>query len=87
LEGIFISLIGAVGGLVLGLLVCFVQIQFDLIKLNQGGNYIVQSYPVEVQPMDVLSVFLVVVTIGLLAAWLPVRKIIRPAETVRIVGE
>jgi lipoprotein-releasing system permease protein len=87
LEGIFISMIGAVLGLILGLLVCWAQIQFEVIKLNSGGNYIVQSYPVEVQPIDVLSVFLVVATIGLLAAWLPVRKIIRPAETVRIVGE
>ena len=87
LEGIFISMIGAVGGLVLGLLVCFAQIQFQLIKLHSGGNYIVQAYPVEVQAMDVLSVFLLVATIGLLAAWLPVRKIIRPAETVRMVGE
>lgn len=87
LEGIFISLIGAVGGLILGLLVCWAQIQFEIIKLNSGGNYIVQAYPVEVQPMDVLYVFLVVTTIGLLAAWLPVRKIIRPADTVRIVGE
>ena len=87
LEGIFISLIGAVGGLILGLLVCWAQMQFEIIKLNSGGNYIVQAYPVEVQPMDVLYVFLVVTTIGLLAAWLPVRKIIRPAETVRIVGE
>lgn len=87
LEGIFISMIGAIGGLILGLLVCWAQIQFELIKLNSGGNYIVQSYPVEVQPVDVLSVFLVVGTIGLLAAWIPVRKIIRPVETVRIVGE
>ena len=87
LEGIFISMIGAIGGLILGLLVCWVQIQFEIINLNSGGNYIVQAYPVEVQPMDVIYVFLVVATIGLLAAWLPVRKIIRPAETVRIVGE
>ena len=87
LEGIFISMIGAVAGLVLGLLVCFAQIQFELVKLNSGGNYIVNAYPVEVQPLDVLSVFLVVGTIGLLAAWLPVRKIIRPVETLRIVQE
>jgi lipoprotein-releasing system permease protein len=87
LEGVFISMIGAVAGLVLGLLVCFAQIQFELVKLNSGGNYIVQAYPVEVQPMDVLYVFLVVATIGLLAAWLPVRKIIKPAETLRIVQE
>lgn len=87
LEGIFISMIGAIGGLILGLLVCWAQIQFGLVKLNSGGSYIIQSYPVEVQPMDVLYVFLVVAAIGLLAAWLPVRKIIRPAETVRIVQE
>ena len=87
LEGVFISMIGAVAGLVLGLLVCFAQIQFELVKLNSGGNYIVQAYPVEVQPMDVLYVFLVVATIGLLAAWLPVRKIIQPVEALRIVQE
>lgn len=87
LEGVFISMIGAVAGLVLGLLVCFAQIQFELVKLNSGGNYIVQAYPVNVQPLDVLYVFLVVATIGLLAAWLPVRKIIRPVETLRIVQE
>jgi lipoprotein-releasing system permease protein len=87
LEGIFISMIGAVAGLVLGLLVCFAQIQFELVKLNSGGNYIVNAYPVEVQSMDVAYVFLVVATIGLLAAWLPVRKIIRPVETLRIVQE
>lgn len=87
LEGVFISMIGAVTGLVLGLLVCFAQIQFELVKLNSGGNYIVQAYPVDVQPMDVLYVFLVVATIGLLAAWLPVRKIIQPVETLRIVQE
>lgn len=87
LEGVFISLIGAVGGLVLGLVVCWVQIEFGVIKLNSGGNYIIQAYPIVLQPLDVLYTFLVVATIGLLAAWLPVRKIIRPAETVRIVQE
>ena len=87
LEGVFISMIGAVSGLAIGLAVCLVQVHFQIIKLNTGGNYIVQAYPVEIQPMDVLSVFLVVGTIGLLAAWLPVRKIIRPAETLRIVQE
>ncbi|MCB9185371.1 MAG: ABC transporter permease [Flavobacteriales bacterium] len=87
LEGVFISMIGAVGGIILGLLVCFAQIQFELVKLNSGGNYIVKAYPVDVQPLDVFYVFLVVGTIGLLAAWLPVRKIIRPVETLRIVQE
>lgn len=87
LEGVFISMIGAVGGLVLGLLVCFAQVQFGLVKLSSGGNYIVQAYPVQVQLLDVVYVFLTVAAIGLLAAWLPVRKVIRPVETLRIVQE
>jgi lipoprotein-releasing system permease protein len=87
LEGVFISMIGAVGGLVLGLLVCFAQVQFGLVKLSSGGNYIVQAYPVQVQLLDVFYVFLTVAVIGLLAAWLPVRKVIQPVDTVRIAQE
>lgn len=85
-EGILISMIGAIGGLLLGLLVCWVQIEFGLVKLSSGGNYIINDYPVIVQAWDVVYVALTVWAIGLLAAWLPVRKIIRPTENVRIVG-
>lgn len=87
LEGVFISMIGALSGLLIGLLVCWIQMRFGLVKLHAGGSYIVQAYPVDVQFYDVLAVFALVATIGLLAAWLPVRKIIRPVETLRIVQE
>lgn len=85
-EGILISMIGALAGLVLGLLICWVQIKFGVVKLSTGGNYIINDYPVIVQAWDVVYVAFTVWGIGLLAAWLPVRKIIRPVENVRIVG-
>ena len=85
LEGIFISMIGAIAGLVIGLLVCWIQIRFGVVKLSSSGNYIVNDYPVIVQALDVHYVAITVLLIGLFAAWLPVRRIIRPVETVRIV--
>jgi lipoprotein-releasing system permease protein len=87
LEGLFISMSGAFAGMVLGLVVCWAQITFGFVPLSSSGNYIIQAYPVEVQPLDVLYVMLTVFAIGLLAAWLPVAKVIRPARHLRIVRD
>jgi lipoprotein-releasing system permease protein len=80
LEGLFITLSGAVIGAVIGLLVCWAQITYGFVPLNASGNYIVQSYPVVVQAMDVVYVLLTVSAIGLVASWLPVMKVIRPDQ-------
>jgi lipoprotein-releasing system permease protein len=85
LEGMFITLLGAAIGAVTGLLVCWAQITFGFVPLNASGNYIVQSYPVAVQALDVVYVLLTVSAIGLLASWLPVVKVIRPTGQLRIV--
>ncbi|MCF8258175.1 MAG: FtsX-like permease family protein [Flavobacteriales bacterium] len=87
LEGLFITLSGATVGAVIGLLVCWAQITYGFVPLNASGNYIVQSYPVAVQAMDVVYVLLTVSAIGLLAAWLPVVKVIRPTKQLRMVQE
>lgn len=75
LEGWLISLFGAIGGIVLGVLVCFIQIKFGLIKLAGGDNFLVNSYPVQVRFIDILFIFITVVTIGYLASRFPVRYI------------
>jgi lipoprotein-releasing system permease protein len=85
-EGILIAMIGATAGLVLGLLICWIQVTFGVVKLTSSGNYIINDYPVIIQAWDVVYVALTVWGIGLLAAWLPVRRIIQPVENVRIVG-
>lgn len=87
LEGLFISMSGAVIGAVLGLAVCWAQITFGIVPLSTSGNYIIQAYPVQVQALDVVYVLFTVFNIGLLAAWLPVSKVIRPAKQLRIVRE
>lgn len=73
LEGWFISIFGALGGMVLGLLVCLGQIKFGWVQFPE--NFMVQNYPVALQLMDFVYVFLTVLAIGFVASWYPVRYI------------
>lgn len=74
-EGWLISLCGAISGLVLGLVLCFVQENFGLVKLGVSeGNFIVNAYPVSVEWTDVLLVLLTVVAVGFVSALIPVKK-------------
>jgi len=83
-EGLFITLSGAVGGAIIGLLVCWAQITYGFVPMNASGSYVVQSYPVSVHALDLVYVLLTVITVGSLASWLPVMKVIRPKLDFRI---
>jgi len=76
-EGWMISLVGAVAGLVLGLVICLVQMEFGIVKLYGSGAFIIDAYPVELQLPDFFYVFFTVLLIGLFAALIPVRYITR----------
>jgi lipoprotein-releasing system permease protein len=76
-EGMLISFAGALAGMALGYLLCFLQIQFGLIRLGDATSFIVPYYPVEIKLFDFTAVFITVLLIGLLAAWYPVRQISR----------
>ncbi len=70
-EGLLITIIGATSGLVLGLLICWIQIHFSVVKFSEG--YVVDAYPMEIQYNDILIIVAAVLLIGLFAAWYPVR--------------
>ncbi len=73
-EGRMISVFGAVGGILLGLLLCFAQQQFGFITLGGGnGAFLVDAYPVSVHVMDVLLIFVTVIVVGFLSVWYPVH--------------
>jgi lipoprotein-releasing system permease protein len=75
-EGWMISLVGAILGLILGILICWVQIKFGFLKIpGNEGSFIFSAYPVEIRLGDLLSIFLLVTGIGFLAAWYPIRFI------------
>jgi lipoprotein-releasing system permease protein len=75
-EGLLVTTLGALTGLILGAGICWVQQRFGLVKLQvSGGSFLIDSYPVSMQFFDFVMVFLTVFFIGLAAVILPVRNI------------
>jgi lipoprotein-releasing system permease protein len=73
-EGRFISAIGAVIGIAVGLLLCWLQQADGLVKLGStSGSFAVDAYPVSVHPADIVVVFVTVLAVGFLAVWYPVH--------------
>lgn len=74
-EGWLISIIGAFAGTILGLLICWLQITFEIVPLASNGSFLITAYPVRVVFTDILYILGVVLLIGFLASWYPVKYI------------
>ena len=76
IEGLIISLGGAVAGISLATVVCVLQQRFGFVKLgNEGSTFVVNAYPIDMQPIDFLFTISIVAVIGIVASWLPPRQI------------
>jgi len=73
-EGLLISFTGALLGITLGFLLCWIQITFGLVKLGDANSFIVPYYPVKILLIDFVGVFATVLIIGLFSAWYPVKQ-------------
>lgn len=74
LEGRMISFIGAIAGILVGLLLCFVQQQFGIISLgSSAGSFVIDAYPVSIHLTDIILIFLTVLLVGFLSVWYPVH--------------
>ncbi len=76
-EGWLISMIGALSGLVIGVLLCWLQQEFGLLRLGDSGAFIVEAYPVKLEWGDTLAVTAVVLLLGMLTASFPARMLRR----------
>lgn len=72
-EGLLLAAIGGGIGMFLAFSLAIVQINFKLIPL-QGGSFLIDYFPVKLSLPDFLLVGLTVLTIALVASWLPARK-------------
>ena len=73
-EGRMISTIGAIIGIGIGLLLCWLQQTYGLVSLGESsGSFVVDAYPVSVHPIDILIIFGTVVIVGYISVWYPVR--------------
>lgn len=76
IEGNLITWFGAGIGIAIGTLLTLLQEHFGFITLGDG-SYIVHAYPVRLLLSDVLIIFFSVICIGYIAAYFPVRYLIR----------
>ena len=69
LQGWLITLVGAITGVVIGLILCLCQQRFGWLHLSgDPANMIIDAYPVEVQWTDVLVTLALVAAVGLLTS-------------------
>lgn len=83
-DGLMITLTGAVAGIVIGYIVCWLQLRYGLISLGSPGSFVINNYPVEMQAPDFIYVFLTVLAIGLAAAVYPSAKIISKEKQIKV---
>lgn len=80
LQGMLISAYGAIGGIITGLIICFIQEKFGVIGLGTGGSFVIDAYPVKIIWLDMVYVLITVLIIGLLASLIASRNIAKIEE-------
>lgn len=84
-EGLLISVVGGMLGLLLGIAAVLIQQYFGIIRLGNGdGNYIIDAYPVALQFSDVLLVFITITMIGSIASFFTANKSIKKIQDVSL---
>jgi lipoprotein-releasing system permease protein len=72
-EGIVLALIGAGAGIVIALLLYFIQVTYKIVPI-EGSSFLINYYPVKLVPSDFVLVLATVFIIGLLASWVPALR-------------
>ncbi len=72
-EGFLLAIVGGVVGMLLALIIAYLQITFHLIPL-EGGSFLINYFPVKLRWQDFALVSATVFVIALLASWVPSRK-------------
>ena len=84
-EGLLISVVGGLLGLVLGIAAVLIQQYFGIIRLGNGdGSYIIDAYPVALQFTDIVLVFITITIIGSVAAFFTANKSIKKIHDVSL---
>lgn len=83
-EGLLVSVVGGLLGLLLGIIAVSIQQYFGIIRLGNGGSYIIDAYPVALEFADVALVFFTITIIGSLASFFTANKSIEKIEDVSL---
>jgi lipoprotein-releasing system permease protein len=72
-EGLLIGIVGTLTGLVLGLLICYLQIEYKIYELDPR-KYIIDAIPIEIRYSDLIIVCAASLILSFLAAYLPAKR-------------
>lgn len=86
-EGLFITVIGAAAGLIVGTTICFLQQRYGIVQLSSSGTFVIDAYPVKMQAMDFIYVLLTVLAIGFIAAWYPAKRLVEKKLDLKVISK
>jgi lipoprotein-releasing system permease protein len=72
-EGLLLAGVGGIAGMLLSAFICWIQIQFQIVKLG-GNTFIIDYYPVKMIAGDFFLVAVTVLLIAIMASYIPSRK-------------
>ena len=82
-EGMLLGIIGCGAGILMAMLVVFLQIRFKLVKI-EGGSFLIDYFPVRLKAEDFVLVTLTALLIVFFAAYFPARKASRQAFNLKV---
>jgi len=88
LEGLFIGVLGSGVGLILGLGIALAQQYLKIVPLADAESFLIDSYPVSIQFLDVFVIAVIALGLCVLASVYPARRAasIEPAEAISVEG-
>lgn len=80
-EGMLLTICGTLLGLLLGIGFSLIQLYYGIIKIE--GNMVVESYPVDINPLDIAIVAIIMLGTGWLISELTVRATLKRYRDLR----
>ena len=81
-EGMMISLIGCIAGLVVGWIFCIAQQHYGFIKMGSKLT-VMDAYPIAIKFIDFIIVFLTVTTIAVIASGISARLSVKRLDEIK----
>jgi lipoprotein-releasing system permease protein len=70
-QGILQTVVSIAFGFFIATLLCVIQMQFGVVSIPGSGSFVVTSYPIHLEVMDYVYVFLTILIIGSIASYFP----------------
>ncbi len=82
MEGMLISAVGCLGGIILGLVFCLLQQRFGFIKMG-GQMTVIDAYPIDFKVTDFILVFFTVTVIAVIASGVSARLSVKGLDDIK----